>query len=266
MIAVGALTATAAVAALIAAARRDSPVQRRLALLAPAVRRHARWTPVPDRDLRHAALARGQEDVVVAKVVGLAIGLVIGLVAGALVGSSLLLASALGYGGFVAPSVAIERRAAARRRDADRVLGLFIERLDALTAAGRPVEAALAALARMPSGSDVLDGTLHRTASAYALGAPLLRTLAAEARADALAGLATLAASLERARDLGHGSLAVVRDARDAARAAERAAALAAASTVEGKLMLTLVLCYLPALMLLVVVPLFLTLLDGLFG
>jgi hypothetical protein len=30
--------------------------------------------------------------------------------------------------------------------------------------------------------------------------------------------------------------------------------------------MLTLVLCYLPALMLLVVIPLFLTLLDGLFG
>jgi len=32
------------------------------------------------------------------------------------------------------------------------------------------------------------------------------------------------------------------------------------------RLMLTLVLCYLPALMLLVVIPLFLTLLDGLFG
>ncbi len=30
--------------------------------------------------------------------------------------------------------------------------------------------------------------------------------------------------------------------------------------------MLTLVLCYLPALLLMVVIPLFLTLLDGLFG
>ena len=58
----------------------------------------------------------------------------------------------------------------------------------------------------------------------------------------------------------------MIRDARDAARAAERTAAIEAAAKVEGKLMLTLVLCYLPALMLLVVIPLFLTLLDGLFG
>jgi len=58
----------------------------------------------------------------------------------------------------------------------------------------------------------------------------------------------------------------VIRDARDAARAAERAASIEAAAKVEGKLMLTLVLCYFPALMLLVVVPLFLTLLNGLFA
>jgi len=35
---------------------------------------------------------------------------------------------------------------------------------------------------------------------------------------------------------------------------------------VEGRLMLVLVLCYLPALFLLVVIPLFIGLLDGLFG
>ncbi|HEX6060924.1 MAG TPA: hypothetical protein VF001_02560 [Candidatus Limnocylindria bacterium] len=35
---------------------------------------------------------------------------------------------------------------------------------------------------------------------------------------------------------------------------------------VDGTLMLTLGLCYLPALMRLVVIPLLLTLLDGLFG
>jgi len=60
--------------------------------------------------------------------------------------------------------------------------------------------------------------------------------------------------------------VAVIRDPRDVARAAARTEALEAAAQVEGKLMLTLVLCHLPALMLLVVIPLFLTLLDGLFG
>jgi hypothetical protein len=119
---------------------------------------------------------------------------------------------------------------------------------------------------RRSTGAGILDGTLARVADGYALGAPLFRSLGAEAREEALASLADLAAALERARDLGHGSLAVVRDQRDAARGVDRTASLAAAATVEGKLMLSLVLCYLPALMLLVVVPLFLTLLDGLFG
>ena len=52
---------------------------------------------------------------------------------------------------------------------------------------------------------------------------------------------------------------------RDRLRASERAKSLDAAGRVEGRLMLVLVLCYLPALMLLVVIPLFLGLLDGLF-
>jgi pilus assembly protein TadC len=241
-------------------------VQRRLALLVPGARPRVRWTPVRDRDLRHAGLARTQTDVALAKTIGLGIGTVIGLAAGSLIGSAVVFGLACGFGGFVAPSLVIDRRAAAARREAERAFGLFVERLEALTTAGRPVDSALAALARLPTGARVLDGTLRRTAGAYALGAPLLRTLAAEARDDALVGLGALAASLERARDRGHGSLAIVRDARDSARAAERADALAAAAAVEGKLMLTLVLCYLPALMLLVVVPLFLTLLDGLFG
>jgi len=112
----------------------------------------------------------------------------------------------------------------------------------------------------------VLDSALRGAAGAYALGAPLYGALGASARAEGIPALAALAEALERSRGLGQGSIAVIRDARDAARAAERAASIEAAAKVEGKLMLTLVLCYLPALMLLVVIPLFLTLLDGLFG
>jgi hypothetical protein len=64
----------------------------------------------------------------------------------------------------------------------------------------------------------------------------------------------------------GAGALVVLRDHRDRLRASERARSLDAAGRVEGRLMLVLVLCYLRALMLLVVIPLFLTLLDGLFA
>jgi hypothetical protein len=107
---------------------------------------------------------------------------------------------------------------------------------------------------------------LRRAADAYALGAPLFSSLSGAVETDGIDELAKVAAALERSRDLGRGSLAVIRGRREAARAAERAESLEAAAKVEGKLMLTLVLCYLPARMLLVVIPLFLTLLDGLFS
>src|SRR5207248_1937607 len=95
--------------------------------------------------------------------------------------------------------------------------------------------------------------------------APTLRVerVAAFRRAEADDAVVAL---VERARDLGRGALVVLRDHRDRLRASERARSLDAAGRVEGRLMLVLVLCYLPALMLLVVIPLFLGLLDGLFA
>ena len=56
-----------------------------------------------------------------------------------------------------------------------------------------------------------------------------------------------------------------MRDERDQLRGCERARSLDAAGRVEGRLTLVVVLCYLPALMLLVVIPLFLGLLNGLY-
>jgi len=259
--AIGALCVLLTVVAICSAARHGSLVERRLALFAPSVRRSPSWRPVADRDLRQASLMRSQTELVAMKCLGLVVGAVIGGAIGA-VG----LAAAFAYAGFVGPSVAVERRARARRRDAERALGPLLERIEALGASGRPIEAAVATLARTPTSSAVLDSALRTAAGAYALGAPLYGALGASAQAEGIPALAALAGALERSRGLGQGSIAVIRDARDAARAAERAASIEAAAKVEGKLMLTLVLCYLPALMLLVVIPLFLTLLDGLFG
>jgi pilus assembly protein TadC len=261
MTAIGAVCVLLTIVTMSSAARRGSLVERRLALFAPSVRRPSPWRPVADRDLWQAGLMRSQTELVAMKCLGLVVGAVVGGAIGAIG-----LAAGLAYAGFVGPSVAVERRARSRRKDAERALGLLLERIEALAASGRPIEAAVATLAKTPTSSPVLDSALRGAAGAYALGAPLYGALGASARAEGIPALAALAEALERSRGLGQGSIAVIRDARDAARAAERAASIEAAATVEGKLMLTLVLCYLPALMLLVVIPLFLTLLDGLFG
>lgn len=175
-----------------------------------------------------------------------------------------LIAPALGYAAFVLPSVLADRRRARERAEAERSLGIIVEWADALVSVGQPAERAFAAAARHGSGSQALDLVLRQAGAAAALGAPLFRALAAESRGAGLPQLADLADELDRARDLGRGSRSVVRDARDELRRRERSSAIAAAASVDAKLLLILVACYLPVLMLTVVVPLFVGLLGGL--
>lgn len=174
-----------------------------------------------------------------------------------------LLAPAAGYCAFVAPGIVTDRRAARARAGAERALLTAVEWADALVAAGRPAERAVLAVASEGAGSPLLDRALRSASAAARLGAPVFRVLALEARAAGLRSLVGLADELERSRDLGRGSRAVLRDTRDELRRRERARAIEAASRVDAKLMLVLVLCYLPALMLLVLVPLFVGLLSG---
>ena len=222
-----------------------------------------RWQPVTGRDLADAGIGLSVRGLVGAKIIAAVTGAGVGLVAtSAFLGP--LPPLALGYAGFVLPSLVIERRAAAARALAERRVVTLVEWLESLLASGRPAESALVALAARPTGAPILDRALREAASAYALGAPLFASVAERAAVVPLPSLALLAADLERARDLGRGTLVSIHDLCEGLRATERARALDAASRVEGSLMLILVLCYLPALMLLVVVPLFLTLLGGL--
>jgi hypothetical protein len=264
--AVGALLACVAAFAAVLALRRGSRIGRRLAIIAPDVTRPPRWRSVAEIDLRHAAVPLGMDRVGALRICAALAAAVAGAFAALVVPVGPVAIAAAAYGGFIAPSVWIGSRAAARRREAERAVTALVERTHALVAAGRPPETALAILMARPSGSVLLDAVLRRAADAYALGAPIFRTLAASARDDGLASCAAFADELDRARDLGRGSLAVIRERRDALRASERARAIEAASGVEGKLMLIMVLCYLPALVVLVVIPLFLGLLEGLFA
>lgn len=264
---IGATLAAFALLATVLASRPSSTVRRRLALLAPRpapLSGIRSW--VITRELAQSGLRWSETDLLRAKVVlALAAAAVVAGVGLAIpIGPAFVAAAA--YAGFVAPTLYVERAASRCRADAERALVTLVEWTEALVASGRPVETALVAVAGRGVGSVLVDATIGAASRSYALGAPLFRALAHEAQAAGLASLATIALELERARDLGRGALTVLSDEQERLRASERARSLDAAGRVEGRLMLVLVLCYLPALMLLVVIPLFIGLLNGLFA
>jgi Flp pilus assembly protein TadB len=262
----GAVLATAATVAAILGARRESAVARRLARLAPGARPPARLRALfVTQDLARSGLDVTAGELVRAKMIGALAGAAVGATLMLFVQVGLAVVVVLAYAGFVIPTLYVERVASDRRSASARALVTLVEWTEALVASGRPVESAFVAIAARGVGAGLADRALRAAAASYALGAPLFASLAREAEAAEMPGFAEVARDLERARDLGRGALVVLRDQRDRLRAAERARTLDAAARVEGQLMLVVVLCYLPALMLLVVIPLFLGLLEGLF-
>ena len=216
-------------------------------------------------ELAQSGLGWSESDLVRAKFVGALSGAAFGATVSLIAPIGPLVVVAAAYAGFILPTLRVDRAAAHRRSEAEHALVTLVEWAEALVASGRPVETAFVALAEKSVGGRLIDDALAAAVRSYTLGAPLFPALAHEAESVGLAALAGIASDLERARDLGRGALVVLRDHRDRLRGSERAKSLDAAGRVEGRLMLVLVLCYLPALMLLVVIPLFLGLLDGLF-
>ena len=217
------------------------------------------------KDLAQSGLGWSETDLIRAKFVAALTSAALAAAVSLILPIGPLVVVAAAYAGFIVPTLRVDRAAAGRRSEAERALVTLVEWAEALVASGRPVEGAFVAIAERGIGGRLVDDAVAAAARSYALGAPLFPALAREAAAVGLPTLAGIASDLERARDLGRGALVVLRDHRDRLRGSERARSLEAAGRVEGRLMLVLVLCYLPALMLLVVIPLFLGLLDGLF-
>jgi tight adherence protein C len=250
----------------VAALRPRSVIGMRLARLRPDRELpHAIRGVVGSGELARSGLPWREVDLLAAKMTAAIAGAAVAAVAALLVpiGPGVVVVAA--YVGLIAPSLYVTRVAARRREEADRALVTLLEWAEALVASGRPIETTFAAIAERGLGAGLLDGAVRAAARSYALGAPLFPALAREAAAVDLAALAELASDLERSRDLGRGAAIVLRDHRDRRRASERARSLEAASQVESRLMLVMVLCYMPALMLLVVIPLFVGLVTGLF-
>lgn len=255
----GAVAAGAAVLFAVLAARRTSTVERRLRIVLPA--RGARSASSSRHERSPAA-----DQLVLARIAGALAGSLAGCALAWGLGLGLLPIPLAAYAGATAPSVMAERRAARSRREAERAVIVLVEWLHALVACGRPIETAVVSVAARGTGNTMLDGLLDEVRRDYTLGVPLADALARVGKEGRTRGLVDLAVRLDRTRDLGRGALPMLQDLRDELRAAERARALQAASHVEGKLTLVLTLCYLPALALLVIIPLFVTLLAGLFG
>jgi Flp pilus assembly protein TadB len=216
--------------------------------------------------LSASGVAMSIEHLVAVKIAMALLGALLAAVVALIVPIGALVIAAAAYGGFVLPSIVVERRAARSRREAESAIASLVEWTHALVLSGRPVESAVMALARRGTGASLVDRVLVRVADLYTLGAPLHVSLIRESKEADLPSLTRLAERLERSRELGQGSINVLEDLRDELRMASRERVLQSASQVEGKMTLILTLCYLPALVLLVVIPLFVTLLAGLFG
>jgi hypothetical protein len=246
----GALATAAAVALFVVTVRRTSKIEVAVARITRSRADH-RSRLDPELALRGAGAIAGA---LVGCVIGFALNIgVLPVPVSAFVGSAVV-------------SAWRERRDAARRAEAERSLVTIVEWLHALVLSGRPLESAVARAVTVGSGSAYLDGALRQAHRDYALGVPMHHALARAGAECGVRGLASLADRIARARAMGRAALPMLDDLRDELRAAERARLLDSASQVDGKLTLVLTLCYLPALALLVMIPLFLTLLAGLFG
>jgi Flp pilus assembly protein TadB len=266
----GAAAAAVCVVLLILTAAPRSRVAARLNALRPSnVNAFARvrgFRLVEPATLRASGFAISIEQLVAVKIALALVGALLAAVIALIVPIGALVILAAAYGGFILPSIMVERRAALHRRDAETAITSLVEWTHALVLSGRSVDFAVMALARRGTGTSLVDEVLTRVADLYTLGAPLHASLVRESREAALPSLTRLAERLERSRELGQGSVSVLEDLREELRSAARERVLQSASQVEGKMTLILTLCYLPALALLVVIPLFVTLLAGLFG
>ena len=267
MIVIGALLASCAATFAVLGAQPRSAVLRRLALLAPRSSAASRVRALVSAGaLERSGFGWSPSQLLAAKIVCALIGCAVAAGISLLTGLAPGAVAAAAYGGFVLPTVRVERAARIRAAEAEASLVTLVEWVEALVATGRPIETAIVDVGSRGVGAPLADEALAAACRSYSLGAPLFAALAREADRAGVSDLARLAHDLERARDLGRGASTVLREERDRLRAAARARSLDAASRVEGRLMLILVLCYMPALMLLVVVPLFLALLNGLQG
>ena len=196
--------------------------------------------------------------------VGAALALLIPWVPAMMVGAPMA-----GLLAFVAPSLAIDARKAARRKRILAEVPDVIAELRGLIGTGMGVERALHVLVE-DDASDVASTELvreiRRTMAAYGLGVPL--TVALQEASDRLGSpeFEAFVLALKQARRLGAELDAVLDQHEVGLRAQRQNAVDAEVASQEAKAQLVIAVCFLPAFMLLIFVPMLLSIAAGLFG
>jgi Flp pilus assembly protein TadB len=237
-------------------------------LLQPAVaviatRLRPSWAGIGDDDLRRAGIDAdrfGVAELLTVKVLGGLGGIAVGLALVAVAPGAVILLPGLGFGAFVAPSVAVTRRRAARQARMLRELPDLVSLLKAFVGAGIPLEQALHLISAQLAGApqpNLLAVEVRRALSDYGLGLSIDDALHAMAARTGLPELEMLAAALSQAKRQGAGMERVLRDQETIARMQQRNRALAAASRVSTRLVGVLVMVYLPEFLVLILAPLF---------
>lgn len=235
-----------------------SPVAVRLAARAPAFA-----SQVSERDLIRAGFdpqVLTPAEVYAAKVVLAAAILAVGFALTPLFSAALLVALPIAFVGYVFPTEYLASRAKARQAQIARELPDFLALVRPL-AAKHGLEHAVAdvadALHEASGGANLLARQIRGAVAAYGTGTDLYAALRDVAAASDIEALDELAAALAQSRKLGKGVGETLGEHERSLRDAERNRLIGAASTVQPKLAAILAGIYLPAFVLLIVVPLF---------
>ena len=249
-------------------ARRDAarPVWERLldpVVSALAKRVTPRWAGMSLDDLRRAGIDTdrfGLPELLAVKLLGAGTGAVLAISLALLVPGAILLAPAITFAGFVAPSVWVTRRRIARQRAMLRELPDLVGLLKAFVTAGVALEQALHLIsAQQASGPrpNPLALEVRRVLADYGLGMSIEQALDAMAHRTGVEEIQLLAGALSQGKRQGAGMERILRDQEQVVRMGQRNRASAEASRVGTRLVGVLVLVYLPEFMVLIMVPLF---------
>ena len=235
-----------------------SPVATRLAARAPAFA-----SQVSERDIIRAGFdpqVLTPAEVYAAKVVLALVILAVGVALTPLFSAALLVALPIAFVGYVFPTEYLASRAKARQAQIARELPDFLALVRPL-AAKHGLEHAVAdvadALHEASAGGNLLARQIRGAVAAYGTGTDLYAALRDVAAASDIEALDELAAALAQSRKLGKGVVETLGEHERSLRDAERNRLIGAASTVQPKLAAILAGIYLPAFVLLIVVPLF---------
>ena len=174
-----------------------------------------------------------------------------------------------GLVGFLLPTLIIDAHKAARRRRILAEVPDVIAELRGLIGTGMGVERALHVLVHDASSdvaSTALVREIRRTMATYGLGVPL--TAALQEAADRLGSpeFEAFVLALKQARRLG-AELDAVLDQHEVGLRAQRQHAIdAEVASQEAKAQLVIAVCFLPAFMLLIFIPMLVSIAEGLFG